>query len=99
MARTPGSPRHAVLLVLSRSGAALLGAYLFTYGFTAALARLLPLARVDAVIIATLLSLLVFCAAQLWAFAARSAWQAWCGALLGLPLAAIGLWPVPGAAG
>lgn len=83
----------AWLAVLSRSAAALLGGYLFSYAFTAALARLLPLGRADAVIVATLPSFALFTLAILWAFAARSAWWAWLPAALALPLAAIGFWP------
>lgn len=73
--------------------AALLGGYLFSYAFTAALARLLPLAPVDTLIFATLPAFLVYSLAILWAFAARSLWQAWLGAALSLPLGLIGFWP------
>ncbi len=43
--------------------------YVFTYGLTAALARLLPLERVDALISATLLSFAVYTLFVLWVFA------------------------------
>ena len=81
------------LEVCSRVLAATLGGYAFTYAFTAALARLLPLAPVDAVMVASLPSFLVYLAVVLWAFAARSAKRVWLGLLLALPLAAIGFGP------
>lgn len=79
--------------MLSRITAAILGGYAFTYAATAALARLLPLDKADALISATLLSFAVYTGAILWAFACRSAVRAWAGLALGLPLAAIGFWP------
>ncbi|TLX64023.1 iron transporter [Stutzerimonas nosocomialis] len=79
--------------VVSRILAALLGGYLFTYAFTAALARLLPLGKADAVVVATLPAFLVYTLAILWAFGCRSARRAWAGLALALPLAVIGFWP------
>ncbi|TBU92649.1 DUF3649 domain-containing protein [Stutzerimonas kirkiae] len=79
--------------VLSRILAAILGGYLFTYAFTAALARLLPLEKADAVIVATLPAFVVYTLIILWVFACRSAWRAWMGIALALPLAALGFWP------
>ncbi|TDF82413.1 DUF3649 domain-containing protein [Pseudomonas sp. H9] len=79
--------------VLSRIVAAVLGGYAFTYAFTAALARLLPLDKVDALVSASLPSFAVYTGAMLWAFACRTAWRAWAGMSLALPLALIGFWP------
>ncbi len=79
--------------ILSRTLAAVIGGYAFTYAFTAALARLLPLDDVDSVIVAGLLSFVIYTFAILWAFAARHQWSAWMGAALALPLAVIGFWP------
>jgi hypothetical protein len=78
---------------LSRVVAALIGGYLFTYAFTAALARLLPMDKVDALVVASLPSFLIYTLAILWAFACRNAWRAWAGMALALPLAAVGFWP------
>ena len=78
---------------LSRIVAALIGGYLLTYAFTAALARLLPMDKVDALVVATLPSFLVYTLVILWAFACRNAWRAWAGMALALPLAAVGFWP------
>ncbi|MFO2465975.1 iron transporter [Pseudomonas sp. 15FMM2] len=78
---------------LSRTVAALIGGYLFTYAFTAALARLLPMDKVDALVVASLPSFLVYTLAILWAFGCRSARRAWAGVGLALPLSAIGFWP------
>lgn len=79
--------------VVSRILAAIFAGYAFSYAFTAALARLLPLPAQDAVIVATLPAFAIYTGAMLWAFAARSAWCAWLGAALALPLALIGFWP------
>ncbi len=82
-----------VPMTLSRILAALLGGYLFTYAFTAALARLLPLPPGDALVVATLPAFLVHTLAVLWTFACRNPWRMWSGLALALPLAAIGFWP------
>lgn len=87
---TTASP---VWAVLSRCLAAVLGGYAFTYAFTAALARLLPLVVSDAMIVATLASFLVYTLAILWAFGCRSLWRMWGGLALAIPLALIGFWP------
>lgn len=83
----------AWLPVFSRTLAALLGGYLFTYAFTAALAQLLPLKRVDALVISSLLSFAVYTSMILWAFMARTAFRAWAVVALAVPLAIIGFWP------
>ena len=44
-------------------------------------------------IVASLLSFVIYTFAILWAFAARHQWSAWMGAVLAVPLAAIGFWP------
>lgn len=85
--------KSATWPTISRITAALLGGYLFTYAFTAALARLLPLDKVDALVIASLLSFVIYTLAILWAFACRSARRAWSGMTLALPLSVIGFWP------
>lgn len=49
-----------------------------------ALARILPLARSEATVAATLVAFAICAAAAMWAFAARSGWRAvWTLALLG----------------
>ncbi|USW94353.1 DUF3649 domain-containing protein [Pseudomonas proteolytica] len=85
--------KSQALPTLSRIVAALIGGYLFTYAFTAALARLLPMDKVDALVVASLPSFLIYTLAILWVFACRNAWRAWAGMALALPLAAIGFWP------
>lgn len=95
-ARKPGRQSAAWRGVVARVLAAILGGYAVAYAFTAALARLLPLAKVDALIIASLLSFVIYTLAILWAFAARDAWRAWAGMGVALPLAAIGFWPLAG---
>nr|WP_246335788.1 DUF3649 domain-containing protein [Azomonas macrocytogenes] len=76
-----------------RVAAATIGGYFFTYACTAAMARLLPLARFDAVMVSSLLAFAVYTAVIVWVFAAASAWRAWLGIALALPLAIIGFWP------
>ena len=78
---------------VSRIVAAQYGGYLFTYAFTAALARVLPMNKVDALVTASLVSFAVYSLAILWAVACRSARRAWAGLSLAVPLAAIGFWP------
>ncbi|MBA1195238.1 iron transporter [Pseudomonas entomophila] len=86
----------AWLSILSRSAAALLGGYLFTYAVTAFLARVLPLSPSDAVIVATLPAFVFYTAAILWAFASRDAWRAWAAVALAGPLALVAFWPQAG---
>ncbi|MFJ4155630.1 iron transporter [Pseudomonas sp. NPDC089752] len=85
--------KKAWLQILSRSGAALLGGYAFSYAASACLARLLPLAPADAVIAATLPSFIFYTAAILWAFASRDALRAWAPLAVAAPLALVGFWP------
>ncbi|MBA1204547.1 iron transporter [Pseudomonas capeferrum] len=88
MSKTP-----AWLAILSRSAAALLGGYAFSYAVTAFLARVLPLAAGDAVIVSTLLAFAFYTGVILWAFATRDAWRAWIPMVLAGPLALVGFWP------
>lgn len=80
--------------VLARALAAILGGYALASAATVLLSLSLPLARVDAVAIGTLLSFVVYTCAVLWVFAARSALRAWlglglAGALLAAPAYAL----------
>ncbi|MFJ4065997.1 iron transporter [Pseudomonas sp. NPDC089996] len=83
----------AWLQILSRGSAALLGGYAFTYAASACLARLLPLAAADAVIVATLPAFIFYTAAILWAFVSRDALRAWLPLAMAAPMALIGFWP------
>lgn len=73
--------------------AAVFGGYALTYAATAALARLLPLERFDAAMVASLPSFAFYTAFLLWAFAAPLR-RVWLGIALAVPLALIGFWPV-----
>jgi hypothetical protein len=84
---------HPAWSLLLRTLLALLGGYLFTYTATAALARLLPVGRYDAVVIASLLSFAVYTAFILWAYAVHSLSRLALAVALSLPLALIGFWP------
>ncbi len=79
--------------VVCRILAAIFGGYVFSYAFTAALARLLPLPEQDAVIVATLPAFAVYPLAILWAFACRNAARAWWLLAWAAPLALVGFWP------
>jgi hypothetical protein len=81
------------LRILSRSAAALLGGYAFSYAATACLARILPLSPADAVLVATLPAFIFYTLAILWAFASRDALRAWAPLALAAPLMLIGFWP------
>ena len=68
--------RHR-LAVASRVCAALFGGYFFAYATTAFLTLVLPFARAERVIAASLLSFAVWCAAAVYVFSVRSGWRAW----------------------
>jgi hypothetical protein len=68
--------------VAARVGAALVAGYFLAHATTAFLTLVLPFARVDRVIAASLLSFAVWCAAAVYVFAARSAWRAWWAPML-----------------
>ena len=68
--------------LLSRIAAALFGGYVLSNLLSLALAGLLPLSRADTVLTAMQLSFVVYVAAVVWVFSARSAGQAWAGLLL-----------------
>ena len=74
----PGAQRwRHRLAVTSRVGAALFGGYFFAHAATAFLTLVLPFARAERVITASLLSFAVWCAAAIYVFAARNGWRAW----------------------
>ncbi|MGH8083210.1 MAG: hypothetical protein ACREP7_21710 [Lysobacter sp.] len=76
--------------VAVRAIAASVIGYLVAYGFTAFGTLVLPFERNDRVVAASLLCFFVWCAAAMYAFAARSAWRAcwvlllWAGAMYGI---------------
>ena len=65
------------LAVASRVCAALFAGYFLAHATTAFLTLVLPFARVDRVIAASLLSFAVWCAAAVYVFAVRNGWCAW----------------------
>ena len=83
-------PRVAVA---ARVLAATVAGYFFAHGLTAFLTLVLPFARDDRVIAASMFAFVAWCAVAIYAFAARSAWRAWLcpvlggAALLGVTLA------------
>jgi hypothetical protein len=91
--RSVSPSRSAWPDIAARTLLAVLGGYAFTYAATAALARLLPLDRVDALTAASLLSFVVYLVFILWTFAAASVRRVLAGLSVALPLAAIGFWP------
>jgi hypothetical protein len=68
--------RHR-LAIASRGCAALFGGYFFAHAATAFLTLVLPFARAERVITASLLSFAVWCAIAVYVFSARSGWRAW----------------------
>ena len=68
--------------VLSRVLAAVVGGYAAANAVAVGLAQILPMSRGDAVMTSILLTYLVYAAAVVWVFAARSARRAWLGILL-----------------
>lgn len=73
--------------VFSRVIAATAGAYGLAALASSAFALLLPrfcgVSRADGVMLATLLSFALYAGTALWVLAARSAWRAWAGMVLG----------------
>ena len=67
--------------IAARAIAGTVGAYAVAALFGAALARTLPMERLDATIPATLLALLVAPAVTIWAFLARGPWRAGAGVI------------------
>ena len=67
------------LLLASRVTAAIFGGYALASGATVFLSAVLPLARAEAVLAATLASFAVYTAAIIWAFAVRSVTRVWWG--------------------
>ena len=78
--------------VASRVVAAIGGGYALAAFSSTALALALRVPREEAALLATLPSFLIFAAAIVWAFTARTAWRAWAGILLPLLLAATVTW-------
>ncbi len=67
--------------VAARVVAGSLGTYAVAALAAMALARILPMGRLDAVVVATLVAFLVIPAVAIWAFLARGPWRAWTGVL------------------
>lgn len=77
--------------VAARVLAAIVAGYLLSSLVTALLAHLLPGARADAVLMATMLSFTIYAAIILWVFAVRSTRQIWRGLLAAIGLTALAL--------
>ncbi len=87
-------PSRPWLEISLRTALAILGGYALTYAFTAALARVLPLPRVDAVIVATLLSFVFYLGFILWSFAGIPLRRLALVIAVATPtLALLGFWP------
>jgi sorbitol-specific phosphotransferase system component IIC len=80
------------LAIASRVTAAILGGYALAAAMAMALARALPMTREEATTAATILGVLSLPAAAIWAFAARSAWQAWAGIAAATAVAGLSAW-------
>lgn len=76
--------------VAVRTLAGTLGAYAVAALFGAALARTLPMNRLDATVIATLLAFLIAPAVTVWAYLARGPWRAVMG-VIGLAASLAGI--------
>lgn len=67
--------------VAVRTFAGTIGAYAVAALFGAALARTLPMNRLDATLVATLLAFLIAPAVTVWAYLARGPWRAVAGVI------------------
>lgn len=65
--------------ILSRASAAILGGYALANIITIALAHLLPMPYPESVITSMMSSFIVYTAAVMWVFSAKSAGKAWAG--------------------
>ncbi len=77
---TPVTSRSPRLKLAARIAAAVLGGYVFAWGFIATCASLMFAAGMgfhDAEFLGSLLGVLAFLVAFLWAFAARRLWVVW----------------------
>lgn len=84
---------HPVWVMSWRILLAVVGGYALTYAFSAALARVLPMAATEAVVISALLSFVVYLVFILWAFAEQQVLRVAYSMALIIPLAVIGFWP------
>ncbi len=82
--------KQAASRVLSRACAAIGGGYLFATVVSVWLIRTLPLEPAVRVMTGLLSSFLLYLAAVIWVFAARSASRAWAGILI--PVVLLGGW-------
>jgi len=78
--------------IAARAVAGGVGAYAVAALFAAALARVLPVDRVEAVIPATLFAFLVAPGVTIWAFLARGPWRAWAGVIVAILLLGPMVW-------
>ena len=84
--------------VTARAVAAIGGGYVFTSIASALIALALPMARADAVTIATLLSFVIYTCIILWVFATSSALRACVGVIASSAVLGAILWFVGGTA-
>lgn len=94
----PGPLARYRWAVTSRTFAAALGGYVLSATSAAALSLALPLAgvaRVEAVLWATMLAFLLHAVAALWCFGCASAWRAWFGVGLPAAIASLAMWALP----
>lgn len=94
--RVPRGNGHALLWARGLLG--LFGGYVVAACWAAALARLLPGAKADATLVATMAAFVVYALAAIWAYAARSTLRATAGLLLAGGLGALLAWLLRGGA-
>lgn len=82
----------AAVAVAQRTLAAVVGGYALATASGILLSWILPMPRFEAVTVAMLLAFVVYTAAILWAFAARSLWRMWLGLLVPTVACAVGSW-------
>lgn len=80
--------------VAARSLVAIVGGYAIAALFTMAAARWLPMAKIDAVLVATMLAFALIPGVAVWAFLTRTPFRAVTGAVLVAGLLALACWAV-----
>jgi len=82
MGSSPGVTAARRWGIAARSALAVLGGYAVAALVAASLSLALPMPRPQAVLTATMLAFIVYCAVVIWAFCAASVRRACCGAML-----------------
>ncbi len=80
------------LRILSRSMAAIVGGYVLSNLLATLISYLLPMPKVDSVLLSLQLSFLFYCMVIIWVFSTKTAGKAWLGLLIACVISSVGLY-------